>query len=73
MAETTVRVYFDSYESAAGGLLMVLLDARKTTREYRFGGLDASVVLMSGLRLEGEIDEIVEQLESLPGAVVQSE
>lgn len=73
MAETSTRFYFDTYEAAAAGLLMVLLDARVTERSYRFGGLETSTVLMSGLRLEGEIDEIVAKLEQLPGAVRQDE
>ncbi len=73
VAETTTRFYFDTYQAAAGGLLAVLLDARTTKRKYRFGGLDASTIFMSGLRLEGDIEEIVAKLEHLPGAVRQDE
>lgn len=73
MAETTTRFYFDTYQAAAAGLLAVVLDARTTDKNYRFGGLDASTVYTSGLRLEGEIDEIVAKVEVLPGAVRHDE
>lgn len=73
MAETTTRFYFDTYQAAAAGLLAVVLDARTTEHSYRFGGLDATTVYTSGLRLEGEIEEVVAKLEMLPGAVRQDE
>lgn len=73
MADTSTRFYFDSYAAAAAGLLTVLLDARTTEMRYRFGGLDASTVFMSGLLLEGQIDEVVAKLELVPGAVRQDE
>lgn len=73
MAETSTRIYFDSVKAAAAGLLTVVLDARTTERNYRFGGLSAQAVYGSGLRLEGEIDEIVEKLEVLPGTIRQDE
>lgn len=73
MAETTTRFYFDTYQAAAAGLLAVVLDARVTEYTYRFGGLDATTVFTSGLRLEGEIEEIVAKLEALPGSVRQDE
>lgn len=73
MAETTTRFYFDTYAAAAAGLLCVLLDARTTDHSYRFGGLSASTVFTSGLRLEGDIEEVVGKLSELPGAVRQDE
>ena len=73
MADTTTRFYFDSVRAAAAGLLVVVLDARSTEKEYRFGGLSAQAVYTSGLRLEGDIEEISEKLEILPGVVRQDE
>jgi len=63
------RFHFDTASSAAAGLLAVILDARVTDRAYKFSGLSAQQILMSGLRLEGEIAEVVQKLEAVPGAV----
>lgn len=73
MAETSTRFYFDSVRAAAAGLLTVVLDARTTKKNYRFGGLSAQAVYSSGLHLEGEILEIVEKLDALPGVIRQDE
>jgi len=73
MASSTTRFFFDSVPSAAAGLLAVVLDARTTEKSYRFGGLDATTVYRSGLLLEGEISEVVEKVEAIPGAVRQDE
>lgn len=67
------RFFFDNTASAAEGLLLVLLDARETDSDYRFGGLSASQILVSGLHLEGEILNVASKLEGVSGAVRHDE
>ncbi len=69
MDSQTARFYFDSYQSAAGGILAVLLDARTTDKTYRFTGLSVQDVLTSGLVITGEITDIVEKVSKLPGVL----
>ena len=64
----SARYYFDSLDAAAQGLIVVLQDARKTTAQYRFGGLSAAQILRSGLILEGDITAVSAQLDKVPGA-----
>jgi hypothetical protein len=73
MVSESVRFYFDTYQAAAAGLLVVLLDARTTESTYRFTGLNASTIYTSGLYLEGEIEAVAAKVESIPGAVRQDE
>lgn len=61
--------FFDSLESSAKALLQILVDARITDSYYRFSGLTAQDIFLSGIHLEGEIVEIAEKLEAIPGAV----
>lgn len=70
---TSARFYFDTYQAAAAGLLTVILDARTSEKDYRFGGLDASTIYTSGLHLEGDIEEVAAKLEDLPGSLRQDE
>lgn len=63
----TSRVLFDSLADAAAGLLIVLDDARTTKHHYQFGSLSAEQVYASGLLLIGEVDEVLEKLDQLPG------
>lgn len=69
MVSRSVRYLFDGIVPAAEALEIVLLDARRTQSKYRFGGLTAAQVLQSGLLLEGEVEEIVAQLDEVPGAI----
>jgi hypothetical protein len=64
----SVRFYFDTPEAAAAGLLTVLLDARTTDADYRFGGLNKDVIYTSGLLIEGDISAVAAKVASLPGA-----
>lgn len=73
MISRTVRVYFDSLEAAADGLVLVLEDCRETSHEYSFGGLHVEQVLQSGLLLTGDVDEVVDKLISLPGTTRHDE
>lgn len=68
-AHQSVRFIFDSIESAAEGLLLVLQDARTTQATYRFGGLSAGQVLHSGLVIEGQIIDVAQKVEQVAGAV----
>lgn len=69
MADTSTRFLFDSFTAAVLGLLTVLQDARTTTKDYTFSGLNAMQVRTSGLLLTGDIEDITSQLEKIPGAV----
>ncbi len=69
MNQTRARFYFDSLASAAEALVTVLLDARETEHTYRFGSLNPRQILVSGLLLEGQIDEVSAKLEDLIGVV----
>lgn len=73
MARDSVRFYFDTPVAAAAGLLTVLLDARVTEYDYRFGGLNRDVIYTSGLHIEGEIEEVAAKVAALPGSVRQDE
>lgn len=64
----STRFFFDSLQAAAEGLLTVVLHARKTDDQYRFGGLSAEQVLASGLIIEGEIDDVASQVEKVAGS-----
>jgi hypothetical protein len=69
VASRTVRYQFDTLGSAADALLVVLLDARTTDSKYQFGGLTAPQILVGGLLLVGEVDNLLATLDSIPGAV----
>jgi hypothetical protein len=70
---STARFYFDTLGSAAEGLLTVLIDARRTDKVYRFGGLSADEILLSGMLIEGQIETISAKLEKIPGALRHEE
>lgn len=67
-ASTSTRFYFDTLEAAAQALLTVVLDARSSEHEYRFGGLSANSLLTSGLILEGDIEEVAAKVEKVSGS-----
>ncbi len=69
----TVRFTFLTYLGAAEALLATLEDARKTDKSYRITGLSPENIVVSGLVLEGEIDEISEILSSISGATRHDE
>jgi hypothetical protein len=64
----TARFRFRSYLSAAEALLLVLEDARETEKSYRVTGLSPEAILMDGLVLEGQIEEISEKVAAISGA-----
>lgn len=64
----TIRFRFRSYLGAAEALLLVLEDARKTDKTYRITGLTPESILMDGMILEGEVEEISEKLAAISGA-----
>lgn len=68
MVDTSTRFLFDSFLAAAEGLITVLMDARTTSKDYTFSGLNAMQVRTSGLVLTGDIEDIVAKLEQIPGA-----
>jgi hypothetical protein len=69
----SLRFFFDSVQSAAQALEIVLLDARSTPRNYRITGLSAQQILQSGILLAGELDEVAAKLKTVPGAVWYNE
>lgn len=69
MTDVPAMFYFDNLEAAASGLIVVLLDARTTKAEYRFGPLKAAQILSSGLRLTGDTDGVAAKLVKVPGTV----
>lgn len=73
MISRTVRIMFDSLAAAADGLIVVLEDARETGRHYEFGGLDVQQVLASGLLLTGDVEDVADKLEALPGTTRHTE
>lgn len=66
---TRCRFIFDSLESAALGLETLLLDARKTKKDYIFSGLSAEQLVKSGLILEGDIVDVAAKIKKLEGTV----
>jgi len=62
---------FDTYLAAAEALLAVMVDARETTRRYRITGRSPERILVQGLLLEGEIDEVSELVADIPGAFLR--
>jgi hypothetical protein len=69
MTEDTATFYFDNLESAASALIVVLLDARTSAAEYRFGPLKAEKLLSSGMHLSGDTEAVSAKLANVPGAV----
>lgn len=67
----TARFRFRTYMGAAQALLAVLEDARKTKKRYQITGLTPESVLLNGLLLEGEIEDVSEIISLIPGATRQ--
>lgn len=67
---TRCRFIFDSLEAAAQSLELVLLDARKSKKDYSFAGLSAGQILKSGLILEGDIVDVANKLKTVDGSVL---
>lgn len=65
------RFRFRTYMGAAQALLAVLEDARKTKKRYQITGLTPESVLLNGLLLEGEIEDVSEIVSLIPGATRQ--
>lgn len=64
----TARFTFSTYMGALEGLILVLEDARTTTKKYQITGLSAGRIIKEGLLLEGDIDEVSEKLALISGA-----
>lgn len=69
----TARFTFETYVGAAEALLTALEDARSTKRTYRITGLSPEKIVLSGIVVEGEIDEISEKLSLISGATRHDE
>lgn len=54
----SVRFFFNDKVEAVEALLLILEDARKTTREYAFGSTSIHQILDSGLLLQGDIEDV---------------
>ncbi len=67
----SVHFTFDTYLAAAEALLVVMTDARTTTKRYRIIGRSPERLLSIGLTLEGEIDEVSELVVDIPGATLR--
>lgn len=67
----TALFTFTTYDAAAEALLVVMTDARTTTRWYRITGRSPERILRQGLLLEGEIDEVSELVVDIPGATLR--
>lgn len=69
----SARYQFDSLESAAESLIVLLEHARSTKADYRFSGLSPQQALMSGIHLEGDIQDVCDLLDEVPGSVRTAE
>lgn len=67
---STLKVLFDSYVSAAEGLLTVLEDARSTTSVYTIHGLSIDQILKNGLILSGDVDDISSKVGLVVGSTL---
>ena len=64
----TVHFTFETYLAATEALLVVMTDARETPRKYRIIGRSPERLILGGLTLEGEIQEISEKVAAISGA-----
>lgn len=65
--QSSGRILFSSRKSAVRALILVLEDARKTTRIYTFTGLNHHRLIENGMVLSGEIDEVKNKILALTG------
>ena len=63
----TARVLVDSVESAAETLYVVLEHARKTKNNFEFGPINADSVMQVGLYLDGDIEEVLDEILDVSG------
>lgn len=61
--------FFDSVASAAEAMEVVLTHARKTKNSYTIKGITVQQLLGNGMVLTGEIDEVSELVERIPGVI----
>jgi len=66
-----IRYLFDSTESAAAALGVVLVHARGSKDDYTFGSLSLSQLTDSGMWLTGNTESVAKLLDAVPGAVRQ--
>jgi hypothetical protein len=59
----------DSVQAAAETLVAVLEHARKSRDFYEFGPIDAQSVMRVGLYLDGDIDDVLQDVLEVPGAI----
>ncbi len=60
----------DSTQAAAEALVVVLENARSTKKDYRFGPINAESVMRTGLYLEGNIEEVLDEVLEVSGAII---
>lgn len=65
----SARVMVDSVQSAAETLVVVLEHARRSRDNYQFGPINAESVMRAGLYLDGDIDEVLNEILEVPGAI----
>lgn len=66
----SARVMVDSAQAAAEALLTVLESARHSKANFEFGPINAESVLRSGLALDGDIEEVLQEVLEVSGAVL---
>lgn len=64
------RVLVDSVQAAAETLVTVLEHARKTRDYYTFGPINAESVMREGLYLDGDIEEVLDEVLEVSGAIL---
>lgn len=67
---SSARILVDSVESAAETLVVVLEDARRSKKDYQFGPINADSVLRAGLYLQGDIDDVLDEVLEVSGAIL---
>ena len=60
----------DSVQAAAETLVTVLEHARRTRDFYEFGPINAESVMRVGLYLDGDIEEVLEEVLEVAGAIL---
>lgn len=68
------RFFFDNLKAAAEFLVEVLEYARNHKEvDFRFGPTSAQAALASGLWMEGQIKDLADSLDKIPGVVRERE
>lgn len=62
----------DSIQAAAEALAVILENARGTKAVYDFGPINAESVMRTGLYLEGNIEEVLDEVLEVSGAIIDT-